>query len=114
MKKEILELSTKKSIHPTIEVKVDGKTYCNNPLSHELFEQIENFDISIEEGKLSALYKQVQLIFPVPTEILDKLDVRDVRSLLEYANEKMLDMAPKTEKGKAEKNVSKPGADVSA
>jgi hypothetical protein len=114
MKKEILELSTKKSIHPTIEIRVDGKTYHNNPLSHELFEQIENFDVVVEEGKLSALYKQVQLIFPVPMEILDKLDVRDIRSLLEYANERILDMAPKTEKGKAEKNASKPGAESSA
>jgi len=114
MKKEVLELSTKKSIHPTIEIKVDGKTYYNNPLSHELFEKIENFDIVVEEGKLSALYKQVQLIFPVPMDVLNKLDVRDIRSLLEYANNRILDMAPKTEKEKAEKNEPKPGADVSA
>lgn len=113
MKKEVLELSTKKSIHPTIEVKVDGKTYYNNPLSHKLFEQIENFDTDVEEGKLSALYKQVQLIFPVPMEVLNGLDVRDVRSLLEYANNRILDLAPKTEKEKAEKNESEPGADAS-
>lgn len=113
MKKEILELSTKKSIHPAIEVKVDGKMYCNNPLSHELFEKIENLDVVAEEGKLSALYDQLRLLFPIPMDILKKLDVRDVSVMLNYANDRILDMAPKTEKEKAEKNASKPGADAS-
>lgn len=109
-----LELSTKRSIHKPIKVVVDGKTYTNNPLSREMFEEIEKYDKEADEGKLSAIYKQVQLLFPIPSEVLDKLDIRDVNSLLTYATEQILGLRPKTEKEKAEKNAPKPGADASA
>ena len=86
--KEKLELSTKKSIHPPVEVVVDGKTYVNNPLSHALFAVLKKHEKKALGGDVNALYAQVRAIYPIPVEVLRKLDMRDIKTLLEYTMKK--------------------------
>jgi len=109
-----LELSTKKSIHKPIEVEIDGKTYQNRPLSRALFEEVKKHEKAALAGDTEALYKQVQVIYGVSIEILNKLDIRDVNSLLEYTMTQILQSSVKTDKEKAEKNESEPGPAKSA
>ena len=112
--KEILVLSTQKSIHKPIEVKIDGKTYQNRPLSRATFDEVKKHEKAALGGDIEALYMQVKILFGVPMDVLNKLDIRDVNSLLEYAMAQIFQPSPETDKEKAEKNVSKPGQDKSA
>jgi len=109
-----LELSTKKSIHNPIEVEIDGKTYQNRPLSRTLFEEVKKHEKAALAGDIEALYKQVQILYGVPIEILNKLDIRDVNSLLEFTMTQITQSPVKTDKEKAEKNESEPGPAKSA
>ena len=104
-----LVLSTKKSIHKPIVIMVDGKDYPNNPLSRTLFDEVGKYEKAAIGGDIEALYKQVQILFNVPVEVLNKLDVRDVNSLLDYTMSQIFQASAKTAKEKAEKNGSKPG-----
>ena len=106
-----LILSTQKSIHKPIEVEIDGKTYQNCPLSRTTFDEVRKYEKAALAGDIESLYRQVQALFPVPMEVLNKLDVRDVNSLLEYTMARIFEGSAKTDKEKAEKNVSKPGPD---
>lgn len=109
-----LILSTQKSIHKPIEVEVDGKIYQNNPLSRTLFDEVKKHEKAALRGDIEALYKQVQILFGVPLEVLNKLDIRDVNTLLEYTMAQVFQPSGETDKEKAEKNVSKPGQNKSA
>ena len=109
-----LVLSTQKSIHKPIEVEIDNKTYCNRPLSRATFDEIKKHEKKAIGGDIEALYKQVQAMFPVPMEVLNKLDIRDVNSLLDYVMAQIFTTSTETDKEKAEKNGSKPGPKESA
>ena len=99
-----LELSTKKSIHPPVEVTVDGKTYVNNPLSRALFDELKKHEKAALGGDPKALYAQVRAIYDIPVAILYKLDMRDIRTLLEYTmKETFGEPEEKTEAEKEEK-----------
>lgn len=97
MPKQELKLSTKKSIHPPIVIRIDDKAYENNPLSRIMFEELKKYEKAALGGDIEALYKQVQLIYSVPMEELNKLDVRDVKTLLEFTMTKTFGL--KTEGG---------------
>lgn len=112
--KDMLVLSTQKSIHKPIEVEIDGKTYQNRPLSRATFDEVKKHEKSALKGDIEALYNQVQILFGVPMEVLNKLDIRDVNTLLEYAMAQIFQPVTETDKEKAEKNVSKPGQNKSA
>ena len=103
------ELSTTKSLHPPIEITIDKKTYKSRLLSKALFDEIRTHEKKAFKGDQAALYKQVQLLYGVPTEVLNKLDIRDIGSLLEYTMAEIYPPEPTTEKEKAGKNASKPG-----
>jgi len=109
-----LVLSTQKSIHKPIEVEIDGKTYQNRPLSRTTFDEVKKYEKAALKGDIEALYKQVQVLFGVPIEVLNKVDVRDINTLITYTMEQILTASAKTDKEKAEKNESKPGPDKSA
>jgi len=104
-----LVLSTKKSIHNPIVIKIDGKSYENNPLSRALFDEVRKYEKAALEGDVEALYKQVEILFSVPVDVLNELDCRDVNSLLDYTMGQIIQAGAKTAKEKAEKNGSKPG-----
>lgn len=109
-----LILSTQKSIHKPIEVEIDGKTYRNRPLSRATFDEVKKHEKAALGGDIEALYKQVQILFGVPMEVLNKLDVRDVNTLLEYTMAQVFQPSAMTDKEKAEKNESKPEQSSSA
>lgn len=115
MKEEkVLVLSTQKSIHKPIEVEIDGKMYQNRPLSRATFDDVKKHEKAALKGDIEALYNQVQILFGVPMDVLNKLDIRDVNSLLEYTMAQIFQPSAETDKEKAEKNESKPGPDKSA
>lgn len=103
------ELSTKKSIHPPIEIVIDKKTYKTRLLSEALFDEIRKHEKAALKGDQAALYKQVQLLYGVPLPILKKLDIRDIGSMLEHTMEQINPTAAPTEEEKAGKNAQKPG-----
>jgi len=109
-----LVLSTQKSIHKPIEIKVDNKTYQTNPLSRTLFDEVKKYEKDALGGDIKALYQQVQLLYPIPLIVLNKIDIRDIGSLLEYTMTKIFQASTGTEKEKAEKNAPKPGQNKSA
>ncbi len=109
-----LILSTQKSIHKPIEIEIDGKNYCNRPLSRATFDEVRKHEKAAIKGDLEELYKQVQALFPVPMAVLNKLDIRDVNSLLEYTMAQVFTTSTKTDEEKAEKNAPKPGPKESA
>ena len=111
---KILVLSTQKSIHKPIEVKIDGKIYHNRPLSRSTFDEVKKHEKAALGGNIEALYSQVHILFGVPMDVLNKLDIRDVNTLLEYAMTQIFQPSAKTDKEKAEKNASGPGRDKSA
>lgn len=78
MSKKILELSTKKSLYKPIVIRVDGKEYESAMITAELFEKTAKYDKKAKAGDLTAIAKQLELIFGVPFEIAKKLDLRDM------------------------------------
>lgn len=108
-----LVLSTLKSIHKPIEVTVDNKIYQNNSLSRVLFDELHKYEKAAIGGDIKALYQQVQILFPIPMTVLNKLDIRDISTLIDYTMAKIFQVSAKTDKEKAGKNVPKPGQNKS-
>ena len=98
-----LILSTQKSIHKPIEVEIDGKTYQNKPLSRTTFDDVRKHEKAALKGDIEALYNQVNILFGVPMEVLNKLDVRDVNTLLQYTMAQIFKSDAKTDEEKEEK-----------
>ena len=100
-----LVLSTQKSIHKPIEIEVDGKTYQNRPLSKATFDEVRKHEKAALKGDIEALYNQVNILFGVPVEVLNKLDVRDVNTLLQYTMAQIFKPDAKTDEEKEEKKA---------
>ena len=98
-----LVLSTQKSIHKPIEIEVDGKTYQNRPLSRATFDEVKKYEKAAVGGDIEALYKQVEVLFGVPLAVLNKLDIRDVNTLLQYTMAQIFQPDAKTDEEKEEK-----------
>ena len=109
-----LILSTQKSIHKPIEIEIDGKTYRNRPLSRTTFDEVKKHEKAALKGEIEALYEQVHILYGVPMVVLNKLDIRDVNTLLQYTMTQVQQPIAATEKEIAEKNAPKPGQDKSA
>jgi len=114
MEEKKLILSTQKSIHKPIEVEIDGKTYQNRPLSRATLDEVKKYEKAALGGDIQALYKQVEVLYGVPVEILNKIDIRDIGSLLDHTMSQISEVRKTTPEEKAEKNESKPGQDKSA
>jgi len=108
-----LILSTQKSIHKPIEVEIDGKIYQNRPLSRATFDEVKKHEKAALGGDIEALYKQVQILYGVEMAVLNKLDIRDVNTLLQYTMTQVQQPLATTDKEIAEKNAPKPGQDKS-
>jgi len=102
-----LILSTKKSIHPPLEIVIDDVTYQNNTFSRALFEELKKHEAAALAGDIEALYQQVHLLYSVPMETLNSLDVRDIKSLLDFTMAKVFSTpeGPKTEAEEEEKKA---------
>ncbi len=115
-KKKVVQLvlSTTKSIHKPIVIVIDNKSYENNPLSRALFDDVREYEQAALDGDIEALYKQVEILYSVPLDVLNQLDVRDVNSLLTFTMARIFEAAAETKKEKAGKNASGPGPKESA
>jgi len=113
-KEKKLVLSTQKSIHKPIEIEIDGKTYWNRPLSRATFDEVRKYERAAVKGDIESLYKQIHALFSVPIEVLSKLDIRDINTLLTYTMAQIFQTSAGTAKEKAEKNAPKPGPNKSA
>lgn len=100
-----LILSTQKSIHKPIEIEIDGKVYQNRPLSRATFDDVKKYEKAAVGGDIEALYKQVQILFGVPMDVLNKLDIRDVNTLLTYTMAQIFQTDAETDKEKEEKKA---------
>ena len=109
MSEKKLILSTQKSIHKPIEIEIDGKTYENRPLSRATFDKVKAQEKEAVKGNIEALYKQVEILYGIPIAVLNKLDIRDVSTIINHTMEKIIQAQPTTAKGIAEKNEPKPG-----
>ena len=108
-KEKKLVLSTLKSIHKPIEIEIDKKVYRNRPLSRATFDEVRKHEKAAVAGDIKALYKQIHALFPVPIEVLNKLDIRDVNTLIEYTMAQTFQTNVGGGKEKAGKNEPKPG-----
>ena len=109
-----LILSTQKSIHRPIEIEIDGKTYQNRPLSRATFDEVKKYEKAAVGGDIESLYKQIHALYPVSMEVLNKIDIRDINTLITYTMAQIFQTSVGEGKEKAEKNAPKPGLNKSA
>ena len=111
MSKKILELSTKKSLYKPLLIKVDGVEYKSGMITADLFETIDKLDKKAKKGDITAIAKQLKLIFGVPMEIAKKVDLRDMSfDALTLLTDAMLkpEKIEKEQQGES-KNGTRPG-----
>jgi hypothetical protein len=104
-----LTFVTKGALHRPITFEIDGKVYQVGRINRARFEAAQKLELQIAKGKVEGLYGQLPLISNCPAEIVNELDVQDVRDLLAGIR-KQLAKGPAGE----EKNVSKPGGTPAA
>lgn len=103
-----LVLSTKTSLYDPIEIELDGQTYPVNPTSEVMKRITETLKDpeKVKEDPCTALIGQLVIYTGAKKEILDKLDVRDLKKAISFITEQLaVTMVP----GESEaKNESKP------
>ena len=100
----------------TVEVEGQGLTYASVPLSPFLIREISKIDEQRRAGTLdemTAVTQQVALIFGVEATEVERIDVRILGRILEYATKAMMGgkagtVSPETKEIEAEKNAPKP------
>jgi len=102
-----LVLSSKKSLHRPLKIKVEGKVYTSTILCKELFDSLTKLQTKAAEGDTDAAYEQIKLVFGVPKSHLYKLDMRDITMISELVG----DTLQKSEnyRTEQEKKVEGPG-----
>lgn len=102
-----LVLSSKKSLHRPLKIKVEGKVYTSTILCRELFESLRKLQTKAAGGDSDAAYEQIRLVFGVPKSYLYKLDMRDITLISELVG----DTIEKSENYRTdqEKKVDGPG-----
>lgn len=102
-----LVLSSTKSLHRPLKIKVEGKVYTSTLLSKHLFNKLQKLQTKAEEGEGDAPYEQIRIVFGVPKAHLYELDMRDIAVISEL----VLDTLMKSEKYRTEqeKKVEGPG-----
>ena len=107
-----LVLSSTKSLHRPLKIKVEGKVYTSTLLSKHLFNKLQKLQTKSEEGDQDAPYEQIKIVFGVPKTHLYELDMRDINVISEL----VLDTLLKSERYRTEqeKKVEEPGEKNSA
>jgi len=99
----ILEIDTTKSLYKSSEILIDGTTFRIKTITLGVLEEIQRLQADAQAGSAAAIRKMIESVLEGPTEILLKLTVEQVASVIEAAVGKAV--APK---GK-EKNGRRPG-----
>lgn len=102
-----LVLSSEKSLHRPLKIKVEGKVYTSTTLCKELFDSLTKLQTKAAGGDSDAAYEQIKLVFGVPKSQLYKLDMRDITLISELVGDALLKSEDyRTEQ---EKKVEGPG-----
>lgn len=90
MSENRLVLNTKKSLYEPIEVEIDGQLYQSAKTTKAVLDEVNKLDEEIVKnpGESEFVYKAVQLLFNVGTEILDKLDKREVEDIYTFSKKR--------------------------
>lgn len=100
-----LVLSSTKSLHRPLKIKVEGKVYSSTLLSKHLFNKLQILQAKAEDGDSDAAYEQIKLVFGVPKTHLYKLDMRDINVISEL----VLDTLMKSERYRTEQEKKTEG-----
>lgn len=94
MSEERLVLHTKKSLYEPIEVEVDGQVYQSAKTTNAVIEEVNKLDGEIVKHPTDSkfLYKAVQLLFDIKTEVLDKLDKREVEDIYTFTKKRFAEI----------------------
>ena len=105
MDDDILKLSTKTSVYDPIEIEIDGNVYRVKSLSNAVFKKMNDFEPRARRGNMDALYSQVKILLDAPEKLIDNLDVRDVRKIINHIIKKIYQVKETEE----QKKVTGPG-----
>jgi hypothetical protein len=96
-----ISVSTAKSIHPVIEVEIDGIVYNVVPFNKPLFDRMKELEAvkttSGYEG-ISVVYDQLQLLTGAPKEVVERIDARDLQDVLVFITNQIYQFMPQTTK----------------
>jgi len=95
MNEDRLVLNTKKSLYDPIEIEIDGQVYQSVKTTKAVLGEINKIDEEIVKkapDNTELLYKAVQLLFNVGSEILDKLDQKEVEDIYTFSKKKFFEI----------------------
>ncbi|GAG62682.1 unnamed protein product, partial [marine sediment metagenome] len=77
-----------------IEIVIDDQVYQSTKTTKTVLEEVDKFDEQIikHPGKNEFLYKAIQLLFDIKSEILDKLDKREVEDIYTFSKKKFAEI----------------------
>lgn len=90
MSEDRLVLNTKKSLYEPIEIEIDGQVYQSAKTTKTVLKEINKLDEEIVKAPTNdeLLYNAIQLLFNIGSEILDKLDKREVEDIYTFSKRK--------------------------
>lgn len=94
MSEDKLVLNTKKSLYDPIEITIDGQVYQSVKTTKTVLGEINKLDDEIQKDPDNdeLLYKVIRLLFNVESEILDKLDKREVQDIFIFSKKKFFEI----------------------
>lgn len=94
MSKDKLELNTKKSLYEPIEIKIDDQVYHSVKTTRAILKEVNKLDDEIlkDPENDELLYKVIQLLYDIESEILDKLDKREVQDIYTFSKQKFMEI----------------------
>ena len=94
MNENRLVLNTKKSLYEPIEIVIDDQVYQSKKTTRTVLKEINKIDEQIQKDRTNdeLLYKAILLLFNVSSEVLDKLDRREVEDIYAFSKSKWLEV----------------------
>lgn len=94
MSEDRLVLNTKKSLYEPIEIEIDKQVYQSVKVTTATLKEIDKLDEEIlkDPGSDKLLYRAVRLLFDISSEILDKLDKREVEDIYTFSKKKFAEI----------------------
>ncbi len=94
MSEDRFVLNTKKSLYEPIEIEIDGQVYQSEKTTNAVLKEINKIDEEIQKEPTNdgLLYKAIQLLFNIESDILDKLDKREVEDIYTFSKRKFAEI----------------------
>lgn len=100
-----LKFTTKGTLQKPITFEVDGVLYEITRLTRDVIDAGNKLEEKILGGNTGAIYEQMGLMSNAPQDVIDALDIRDIRILINEVRNKLLEK----DIPEQEKNESKTG-----